>query len=126
MLTAASANSPGKPKGMLRQPQSLSVPEEGGKKPVPRVPRGRGVACGVVKPTMESARSAVPPAAGSGPPKEIPMQRHVTVVSRSVCVPGRGTAARGGSVGAAMSPVCFRNPGWRPVGMWVGAAEGER
>ncbi|XP_032062455.1 tudor domain-containing protein 7 isoform X1 [Aythya fuligula] len=73
----------GKPKGMLRQPRSLSVPEEGGKKPVPRVPRGRGVACGVVKPTMESARSAVPPAAGSGPPKEIPMQRHVTVVSRS-------------------------------------------
>ncbi|NXA26428.1 TDRD7 protein, partial [Ibidorhyncha struthersii] len=76
----------GKPKGTLRQPRSLSVPEEGSKRPVPRPPRGRGVACGGVKPTMESARSALPPAAGSGPSKEIPMQRHVTVVNRSVCV----------------------------------------
>uniref|UniRef100_A0A8B9BPA1 Tudor domain containing 7 n=1 Tax=Anser brachyrhynchus TaxID=132585 RepID=A0A8B9BPA1_9AVES len=73
----------GKPKGTLRQPRSLSMPEEGGKKPVPRVPRGRGVACGVVKPTMESARSALPPATGGGPSREIPMQRHVTVVNRS-------------------------------------------
>lgn len=86
LLTATSANSSGKPKGTLRQPRSLSMPEEGGKKPVPRVPRGRGVACGVVKPTMESARSALPPAAGGGPSREIPMQRHVTVVNRSVCV----------------------------------------
>ncbi|XP_074669900.1 tudor domain-containing protein 7 isoform X5 [Strix aluco] len=73
----------GKPKGTLRQPRPLSMPEEGSKRPVPRPPRGRGVACGVVKPTMESARSALPPAAGSGPSKEIPMQRHVTVVNRS-------------------------------------------
>uniref|UniRef100_A0A8C8AUR4 Tudor domain containing 7 n=1 Tax=Otus sunia TaxID=257818 RepID=A0A8C8AUR4_9STRI len=73
----------GKPKGTLRQPRPLSMPEEGSKRPVPRPPRGRGVACGVVKPSMESARSALPPAAGSGPSKEIPMQRHVTVVNRS-------------------------------------------
>ncbi|XP_049651152.1 tudor domain-containing protein 7 isoform X5 [Accipiter gentilis] len=73
----------GKPKGTLRQPRSLSMPEEGSKRPVPRPPRGRGVACGVVKPSMESARPALPPATGSGPPKEIPMQRHVTVVNRS-------------------------------------------
>ncbi|NXD87398.1 TDRD7 protein, partial [Halcyon senegalensis] len=73
----------GKPKGTLRQPRSLSMPEEGSKRPVPRPPRGR-VACGVVKPTVESARSALPPAAGSGPPKEIPMQRHVTVVNSNL------------------------------------------
>uniref|UniRef100_A0A663F2F7 Tudor domain containing 7 n=1 Tax=Aquila chrysaetos chrysaetos TaxID=223781 RepID=A0A663F2F7_AQUCH len=73
----------GKPKGTLRQPRPLSMPEEGSKRPVPRLPRGRGVACGVVKPSMESARPALPPATGSGPPKEIPMQRHVTVVNRS-------------------------------------------
>uniref|UniRef100_A0A8C8B1M2 Tudor domain containing 7 n=1 Tax=Otus sunia TaxID=257818 RepID=A0A8C8B1M2_9STRI len=54
----------GKPKGTLRQPRPLSMPEEGSKRPVPRPPRGRGVACGVVKPSMESARSALPPAAG--------------------------------------------------------------
>ncbi|KAM9262716.1 tudor domain-containing protein 7 isoform 4-T4 [Morus bassanus] len=73
----------GKPKGTLRQPRSLSTPEEGSKRPVPRPPRGRGVACGVVKSTVESARSALPPAAGSGLSKEMPMQRHVTVVNRS-------------------------------------------
>ncbi|XP_030325907.1 tudor domain-containing protein 7-like isoform X2 [Strigops habroptila] len=72
----------GKPKGTLRQPRSLSVPEEGSKRPVPRLPRSRGVACGVVKPTVESARLALSPAAGSGSPKETPMQRHVTVVNR--------------------------------------------
>ncbi|NXL65881.1 TDRD7 protein, partial [Chordeiles acutipennis] len=77
--------SAGKPKGTLRQPRSLSMPEEGSKRPVPRPPRGRGVACGAVKLPVESARSAVPPGAGSGPSKEIPMQRHVTVVNRSVC-----------------------------------------
>ncbi|NWU86834.1 TDRD7 protein, partial [Onychorhynchus coronatus] len=75
----------GKPKGTLRQPRSLSVPEEGSKKPMSRLPRGREVACGAVKPVVESARSALPSAAGSGSPKEIPMQRHVTVVNRSVC-----------------------------------------
>ncbi|NXE96183.1 TDRD7 protein, partial [Menura novaehollandiae] len=75
----------GKPKGTLRQPRSLSLPEEGSKRPVPRLPRGREVACGGVKPVVESARSALPSAAGSGAPKEIPMQRHVTVVNRSVC-----------------------------------------
>lgn len=85
LLTATSANSLGKPKGTLRQPRSLSVPEEGSKRPVPRLPRGRG-ACAVLKPSVESARSALPSAVGSGPPKEIPMQRHVTVVNRSVCV----------------------------------------
>ncbi|XP_030368816.1 tudor domain-containing protein 7-like [Strigops habroptila] len=74
----------GKPKGTLRQPRSLSVPEEGSKRPVPRLPRSRGVACGVVKPTVESARLALSPAAGSGSPKETPMQRHVTVVNRTV------------------------------------------
>ncbi|RMC22424.1 hypothetical protein DUI87_00738 [Hirundo rustica rustica] len=73
----------GKPKGTLRQPRSLSMPEEGSKRPVPRLPRGREVACGGVKPVMEGARSALPSTAGSGPPKEIPMQRHVTVVNRS-------------------------------------------
>ncbi|XP_062460406.1 tudor domain-containing protein 7 isoform X2 [Pezoporus occidentalis] len=72
----------GKPKGTLRQPRSLSVPEEGSKRPVPRLPRSRGVAGGVVKPTVESARLALSPGAGSGPPKEMPMQRHVTVVNR--------------------------------------------
>ncbi|NXF54578.1 TDRD7 protein, partial [Oceanites oceanicus] len=85
LLTATSANSLGKPKGTLRQPRPLSMPEEGSKRPVPRPPRGRGVACGVVKPSTESARSALLPAAGSGPSKEVPMQRHVTVVNRSVC-----------------------------------------
>ncbi|NXF40796.1 TDRD7 protein, partial [Nyctibius bracteatus] len=74
----------GKPKGTLRQPRTLGVAEEGSKRPVPRPPRGRGAASGVVKPATESARSALPPAAGSGPSKEIPMQRHVTVVNRSV------------------------------------------
>ncbi|KAM9507832.1 tudor domain-containing protein 7-like [Guaruba guarouba] len=74
----------GKPKGTLRQPRSLSVPEEGSKRPVPRLPRGRGVAGGMVKPSAESARLALSPAAGSGPPKEMPMQRHVTVVNRTV------------------------------------------
>ncbi|XP_074993613.1 tudor domain-containing protein 7 isoform X2 [Calonectris borealis] len=73
----------GKPKGTLRQPRPLSMPEEGSKRLVPRPPRGRGVACGVVKPSTEGARSALPPAAGSGASKEIPMQRHVTVVNRS-------------------------------------------
>ncbi|KAM9507387.1 tudor domain-containing protein 7 isoform 4-T4 [Guaruba guarouba] len=72
----------GKPKGTLRQPRSLNVPEEGSKRPVPRLPRGRGVAGGMVKPSAESARLALSPAAGSGPPKEMPMQRHVTVVNR--------------------------------------------
>nr|XP_030113564.3 tudor domain-containing protein 7 isoform X2 [Taeniopygia guttata] len=73
----------GKPKGTLRQPQSLNMTEGGGKRPVPRLSRGREVACGGVKPVVESARSALPSAAGSGSPKEIPMQRHVTVVNRS-------------------------------------------
>ncbi|NXN77360.1 TDRD7 protein, partial [Bombycilla garrulus] len=73
----------GKPRGTLRQPRSLNMPEEGSKRPVPRLPRGREVACGGVKPVVESARSS-PSAAGSGPPKEIPMQRHVTVVNRRV------------------------------------------
>lgn len=87
LLTVASANSLGKPKGTLRQPRSLNMPEEGSsKRPVPRLPRGREVACGGGKPVVESPRSALPSAAGSGPPKEIPMQRHVTVVNRSVCV----------------------------------------
>ncbi|XP_061874708.1 tudor domain-containing protein 7 isoform X1 [Colius striatus] len=72
----------GKPKGTLRQPRSLNMPEEGNRRPVPRPPRGRGVACGVVKPTMESAQSILPPATGSGTSKDIPMQRHVTVVNR--------------------------------------------
>ncbi|NWW82185.1 TDRD7 protein, partial [Climacteris rufus] len=81
----ASANPLGKPKGTLRQPRSLSIPEEGSKKPVPRLPRGREVACGSVKPAVEGARSALPSSAGSGLSKEIPMQRHVTVVNRSVC-----------------------------------------
>ncbi|XP_053910341.1 tudor domain-containing protein 7 isoform X2 [Cuculus canorus] len=72
----------GKPKGTLRQPRSLNMSEEGSKRAVPRPPRGK-VACGVVKPSMESSRSALPPATGSGPSKEIPMQRHVTVVNRS-------------------------------------------
>ncbi|NWQ79097.1 TDRD7 protein, partial [Columbina picui] len=75
----------GKPKGTLRQPRPLSVQEEGSKRPVPHLSRGRGVACETVKPTVESGRSVLPPAAGSGPSKEIPMQRHVTVVNRSVC-----------------------------------------
>ncbi|NXA77907.1 TDRD7 protein, partial [Thryothorus ludovicianus] len=74
----------GKPKGTLRQPRPLNMPEEGSKRPAPRPPRGRGVAFGGVKPVVESARSALPSAAGSGLPKEIPMQRHVTVVNRRV------------------------------------------
>ncbi|NWR76839.1 TDRD7 protein, partial [Centropus unirufus] len=70
----------GRPKGTLRQPRSLNMPEESSKRAVPRQPRGK-VACGVVKPSMESARSALPPATGRGQSKEIPMQRHVTVVN---------------------------------------------
>nr|XP_013801047.1 PREDICTED: tudor domain-containing protein 7 [Apteryx mantelli mantelli] len=72
----------GKPKGTLRQPKFMSTPEEGSKRPVPRLQRGRGMTYGVVKPTAESALPALPPAAGSGPSKEIPMQRHVTVINR--------------------------------------------
>ncbi|XP_009999302.1 PREDICTED: tudor domain-containing protein 7 [Chaetura pelagica] len=82
----------GKPKGTLRQPKTLSMPEQGSKRPAPHPPRGRGVACGVVKPTLESARFALPPGAGTGSSKEIPMQRHVTVVNRSekrLTVPSR-------------------------------------
>uniref|UniRef100_A0A8C8AT76 Tudor domain containing 7 n=1 Tax=Otus sunia TaxID=257818 RepID=A0A8C8AT76_9STRI len=103
----------GKPKGTLRQPRPLSMPEEGSKRPVPRPPRGRGVACGVVKPSMESARSALPPAAGSGPSKEIPMQRHVTVVNRSVCgfvlhsLCGGGAAATWSQTPAGTKPPQF-------------------
>lgn len=85
LLTVKSANSLGKPKGTLRQPRPLSISEEGSRRPVPRQSRGRGLACGMGKPSVESARSALPPAAGSGSSKEIPMQRHVTVVNRSVC-----------------------------------------
>ncbi|NXP48597.1 TDRD7 protein, partial [Heliornis fulica] len=73
----------GKPTGTLPQPRSLSSPEEGSKRPVPRPPQSRGVACRVVRPTVESAQSALSPAAGSGPSKEMPVQRRVTVVNRS-------------------------------------------
>ncbi|XP_054254240.1 tudor domain-containing protein 7 [Indicator indicator] len=82
----------GKPKGTLRQPRPLGMSEEGSRRPVPRQSRGRGLPYGVVKPSVESARSALPPAAESAPPKEIPMQRHVTVVNRSekkLTVPSR-------------------------------------
>ncbi|XP_068784871.1 tudor domain-containing protein 7-like isoform X3 [Struthio camelus] len=72
----------GKPKGTLRQPRFMSSPEEGSKRPVPRLQRGRGMAYGVVKPTVESPLPALPPAVGSGASKEIPMQRHVTVINR--------------------------------------------
>lgn len=113
---AMSAHSLGKPKGTLRQPRSLSVPEEGGKRPVPRPPRGREVACGVVRPAMESARSALPPAAGSGPPKEMPMQRHVTVVNRSVCVRvcacEQGEMKGGGPLDAAVPGRTVRSGTW--------------
>uniref|UniRef100_A0A8C6ZHV4 Tudor domain-containing protein 7 n=1 Tax=Nothoprocta perdicaria TaxID=30464 RepID=A0A8C6ZHV4_NOTPE len=74
----------GKPKGTLRQPRFMSSPEECSKRPVPRLQRVRGMACGVVKPTAECVLPALSPAAGSGAPKEIPMQRHVTVINRSV------------------------------------------
>ncbi|XP_042685415.1 tudor domain-containing protein 7 isoform X2 [Centrocercus urophasianus] len=73
----------GKPEGTLRQPRSLSTLEEGSKKPTPRVPRGRGTLCITTNPTMESAWSAPAAATGSGLPREIPMQRHVTLVNRS-------------------------------------------
>ncbi|XP_068784874.1 tudor domain-containing protein 7-like isoform X6 [Struthio camelus] len=73
----------GKPKGTLRQPRFMSSPEEGSKRPVPRLQRGRGMAYGVVKPTVESPLPALPPAVGSGASKEIPMQRHVTVINRT-------------------------------------------
>lgn len=73
----------GRPEGTLRQPRSLSTLEEGSKKPIPRVPRGGGVLCVTTNPTTESAWSAPPAATGSGLPREIPMQRHVTLVNRS-------------------------------------------
>ncbi|OXB52702.1 hypothetical protein ASZ78_009330 [Callipepla squamata] len=57
--------------------------EEGSKKPVPRMPRGRGLLRFATNPTMESAWSAPPAAPGSGMPREIPMQRHVTLINRS-------------------------------------------
>uniref|UniRef100_A0A8C7EDX6 Tudor domain-containing protein 7 n=1 Tax=Nothoprocta perdicaria TaxID=30464 RepID=A0A8C7EDX6_NOTPE len=81
----------GKPKGTLRQPRFMSSPEECSKRPVPRLQRVRGMACGVVKPTAECVLPALSPAAGSGAPKEIPMQRHVTVINRSVHVCVRDT-----------------------------------
>ncbi|NWI11375.1 TDRD7 protein, partial [Crypturellus soui] len=71
----------GKPKGTLRQPRFMTSPEECSKRPVPRLQRGRGTAFGVVKPTIESTLPVLSPAAGSGAPKEIPMQRHVTVIN---------------------------------------------
>ncbi|XP_068784876.1 tudor domain-containing protein 7-like isoform X8 [Struthio camelus] len=80
----------GKPKGTLRQPRFMSSPEEGSKRPVPRLQRGRGMAYGVVKPTVESPLPALPPAVGSGASKEIPMQRHVTVINSWVLKISRG------------------------------------
>lgn len=84
LLMATSGNSLGKPEGTLRQPRSLSTLEEGSKKPTPRVPRGRGTLCITTNPTTESAWSAPAAATGTGLPREIPMQRHVTLVNRSV------------------------------------------
>lgn len=76
----------GRPEGTLRQPRSLSTLEEGSKKPIPRVPRGGGVLCVTTNPTTESAWSAPPAATGSGLPREIPMQRHVTLVNSRQCL----------------------------------------
>ncbi|NXJ08229.1 TDRD7 protein, partial [Odontophorus gujanensis] len=73
----------GKPEGTLRQPRSLSMLEEGSKKPIPRMLRGRGVLRIATNPTMESAWPAPPGATGSGVPREIPMQRHVTLINSS-------------------------------------------
>ncbi|XP_072215834.1 tudor domain-containing protein 7 isoform X2 [Excalfactoria chinensis] len=73
----------GKPEGALRRPRSLSTLEESNKKTIPRVPRGRGALCSTTNPTVESAWSAPPAATGRGLPREIPMQRHVTLVNRS-------------------------------------------
>ncbi|XP_062455701.1 uncharacterized protein LOC134153481 [Rhea pennata] len=84
----------GKPKGTLRQPRLMSSSEEGSKRPVPRPQRGRGMAYGVVKPTVESALPALPLAAGSGPSKDIPMQRHVTVINSCSRVLAKYTVKR--------------------------------
>ncbi|OXB81751.1 UNVERIFIED_CONTAM: hypothetical protein H355_010312 [Colinus virginianus] len=64
--------------------RSLSMLEEGSKKPVPRMSRGRGLLRFTTNPTMESAWSAPPAAPGGGMPREIPMQRHVTLINSNL------------------------------------------
>lgn len=113
---STSGNSLGRPEGTLRQPRSLSTLEEGSKKPIPRVPRGGGVLCVTTNPTTESAWSAPPAATGSGLPREIPMQRHVTLVNRSVHAVGDA-----GTQDGAWMLLCLRI--FWPCG-YVGIREG--
>uniref|UniRef100_A0A7M4F396 Tudor domain-containing protein 7 n=1 Tax=Crocodylus porosus TaxID=8502 RepID=A0A7M4F396_CROPO len=63
----------GKPKGTLRQPGLMIIPDEGSRRPIPPVQRSRGSSYGIAKPSMETFPCA-------------PMQRHVTMINRSVCV----------------------------------------
>uniref|UniRef100_A0A8C3SD04 Tudor domain-containing protein 7 n=1 Tax=Chelydra serpentina TaxID=8475 RepID=A0A8C3SD04_CHESE len=73
----------GKPKATLRQP-GLRAASEGSRRPIPPWPKSKGSSYGIVKPSIETAQYALPPAPGSGLSKEVLMQRHVTMINRSV------------------------------------------
>ncbi|XP_006259310.1 tudor domain-containing protein 7 isoform X1 [Alligator mississippiensis] len=72
----------GKPKGTLRQPGLMIIPDEGSRRPIPTVQRSRGSSYGIAKPSMETSPYVLPSIVGSGPSKEAPMQRHVTMINR--------------------------------------------
>ncbi|KAM7165857.1 tudor domain-containing protein 7 [Macrochelys suwanniensis] len=71
----------GKPKATLRQP-GLRAVSEGSRRPIPPWPKSKGSSYGIVKPSIETAQYALPPAPGSGLSKEVLMQRHVTMINR--------------------------------------------
>uniref|UniRef100_A0A8C3SCY1 Tudor domain-containing protein 7 n=1 Tax=Chelydra serpentina TaxID=8475 RepID=A0A8C3SCY1_CHESE len=75
----------GKPKATLRQP-GLRAASEGSRRPIPPWPKSKGSSYGIVKPSIETAQYALPPAPGSGLSKEVLMQRHVTMINRSVFI----------------------------------------
>uniref|UniRef100_A0A8D0GS14 Tudor domain-containing protein 7 n=1 Tax=Sphenodon punctatus TaxID=8508 RepID=A0A8D0GS14_SPHPU len=71
----------GKPKATLRKPGFTVAPPEN-RRPTPPLLRSRG-SFGTVKPQIEMVQYPLPPAFASGiPTKEVPMQRHVTMVNR--------------------------------------------
>uniref|UniRef100_A0A452GSQ5 Tudor domain-containing protein 7 n=2 Tax=Gopherus agassizii TaxID=38772 RepID=A0A452GSQ5_9SAUR len=71
----------GKPKATLRQPELRAIPESS-RRPTLPWPKSKGSSYGIVKPSIETAQYALPPAPGSGLSKETLMQRHVTMVNR--------------------------------------------
>ncbi|KAM9137842.1 tudor domain-containing protein 7 isoform 1-T1 [Pangshura tecta] len=71
----------GKPKATLRQPGLRATPE-GSRRPATPWPKSKGSSYGIVKPSVETAQYALPPAPGSGLSKETLLQRHVTMANR--------------------------------------------